>query len=79
MIEGARLPHQVRAQGGAVIAHTGLSLELHLASPIQLLHGRTSWRGAITNTKRIERSRSKSRSHVSHDQETLKLQQEVEA
>ena len=30
------------------------------------------------HTKRTERSHSKSRSHVSHDQETLKLQREVD-
>ena len=30
------------------------------------------------HTERTERNRSKSRSHVSHDQETLKLQQEVD-
>ena len=52
MIGRAHLPHQVRAQGEAVIAHTCIGLELHLVSPTQLLHSRTSWRRATTNAKR---------------------------
>ena len=52
MIEGAYLPYQVRAQGGAMIAHTRIGLELHLASPTLFPHVRTSWRRATTNVKR---------------------------
>ena len=52
MLGGAHLPYQVRAQGGAVIAYTGVGLELHLASPTQLPHVRTSWRKATTNVKK---------------------------
>ena len=46
MIGGAHLPHQVRAQGGAMITHTSTGLELYLASLTQLPHIRTSWRRA---------------------------------
>ena len=52
MIRGAYFPHQVRTQGGAVIAHTRVGLELHLASPTMFPHVRTSWRRATTNVKR---------------------------
>ena len=48
---GAYLPHQVRAQGEAMIAQTSVGLELHLVSPTQLLHSRISLRRATTNVK----------------------------
>ena len=52
MIEEAHLPHQVRAQGEAMIARTSVGLELHLVSLTQLLHSRTSWRRATTHVGR---------------------------
>ena len=52
MIGVAHLPHQVMAQGEAVIAYIGIGLELHLASSTQFLRIRTSWRRATTNMKK---------------------------
>ena len=52
MIGVAHLPHQVMAQGEAVIAYIGIGLELHVASPTQFLHIRTSWRRVTTNMKK---------------------------
>ena len=51
MIERVHLPYQVKAQGEAGIALIGLGLELHLVSPIQLLHAMISWRRTVTNVK----------------------------
>ena len=49
MIGGAHLPHQMTAQGEAMIARTNIGLELHLVSLTQFLHSRTSWRRVTTN------------------------------
>ena len=46
MIGGAYLPHQVKAQGGALIAHISTGLELHLVNLTQLPHVRKRWRRA---------------------------------
>ena len=65
MIGGAHLPHQVRAQRGAVIAHIGAGLELHLASLTQLPHVRTSWRRTTINVKKGPFHRTKGNDAIS--------------
>ena len=52
MIGGAHLPHQVKAQREAVTANIDAGLEFLLAILTQLVHDRTSWKGAITSVER---------------------------
>ena len=52
MIEEVHLPHQMMVPGEAGTVHIVVGIELYLASPIQPLRARTSWRRAVISVKK---------------------------